>query len=314
MDSIESLRAQLAALTRQLDRRDQLDRELPQLRARVETLQAQLPFLSQDLRQKEAAVTRLEGSGLTARLYAMLGRQEARLDAARQAAAAARRACHDAAAEQQRCQNQLTGMETERKALDRVGDDYRRVFFELRSLLADVPGVGAQLAAAENRLAAVNAQLRRISASIAAGQDARSQCNEVSHYLDNAGGFGAWDLMGGSTFVDLAKYSQLDAAQRAADALLDLLSRFRTELNGLTAAPVLQTITVGGFLRFADYFFDNPFTDYAVLSHIEHARSEIYRLSGQLESALDELRRLQSTALAEKQRASDALRAIVAGI
>ena len=120
--------------------------------------------------------------------------------------------------------------------------------------------------------------------------------------------------MGGSTFADLAKYSQLDAAQRAADALLDLLSRFRTELNGLTAAPVLQTITVGGFLRFADYFFDNPFTDYAVLSHIEQARSEIYRLSGQLESALDELRRLQSTTLAEKQRASDALRAIVAGI
>lgn len=313
MERTEQLRAELAALEAKLARREQLDAMLQSLLAEQMTLQAEAEQLRRRLEKEDHDVTRLEQASAAALLYTLLGKKEERLDKERQEAAAARLKYNAAAARLADCQARITAMQTERAALDTVGADYRRVFAALQDALRQTPGVCDRLAAAERRKAAAEAQLREIDEALAAGEGALRQADAVLDRLDAAAGWGTWDLVGGGLMADLAKYSNLDEAQNAALALQRQLSRFRTELADVAAAPALETVSVDGFLRFADYFFDNLITDWAVLSHIQDSRRSVETVRAQVEQLLAGLRAMRAARQEEKRRASAEITAIVAG-
>ena len=68
--------------------------------------------------------------------------------------------------------------------------------------------------------------------------------------------------------------------------------------------------TMDSFLRFADVFFDNIFTDWAVLDKISHARAQAQQTKGQIDSLLTGLQAQLAKAKADlraAQRAHDAL-------
>ena len=70
--------------------------------------------------------------------------------------------------------------------------------------------------------------------------------------------------------ADLAKYEELDDAQKQIEQLQVELRRFKTELADVEITADLQ-VTVDSFLKFADFFFDGLFADWAVLDHINQA-------------------------------------------
>ena len=70
--------------------------------------------------------------------------------------------------------------------------------------------------------------------------------------------------MGGGLMADLAKYEELDDAQKQIEQLQVELRRFKTELADVEITADLQ-VTVDSFLKFADFFFDGLFADWAVL-------------------------------------------------
>lgn len=109
-------------------------------------------------------------------------------------------------------------------------------------------------------------------------------------------------MFGGGLISDIAKYSHLDDAQRQINGLQRSLSRFRTELSDVDIRADIQ-VEVDGFLRFADVFFDNIFTDWAVLDRIRRAQSQVrdaesavrailYRLEGNLDQCQREDQRI----------------------
>ena len=88
----------------------------------------------------------------------------------------------------------------------------------------------------------------------------------------------------------MAKYSHLDEAQRQINTLQRSLSRFRTELADVDIRMDIQ-IEVDSFLRFADYFFDNTFTDWAVLDRIRNTQSQIQQVDGSVRTIVSRLER-----------------------
>ena len=97
--------------------------------------------------------------------------------------------------------------------------------------------------------------------------------------------------MGGGLGVDLAKYEELDNAQEQIEQLQVELRRFKTELADVEITTDLQ-ITVDGFLKFADFFFDGLFTDWAVLDHINQAQSRVENTKGQIKRVLTLLKKM----------------------
>ena len=127
--------------------------------------------------------------------------------------------------------------------------------------------------------------------AINAGKTALHTVNEVLETLDNAEGWSTWDVMGGGLGVDLAKYEELDNAQEQIEQLQVELRRFKTELADVEITADLQ-ITVDGFLKFADFFFDGLFTDWAVLDHINQAQSRVENTKGQIKRVLTLLKKM----------------------
>ena len=88
-----------------------------------------------------------------------------------------------------------------------------------------------------------------------------------------------------------AKYGHLDDAQEQIERLQVALRRFKTELADVEIDADVQ-VTVDGFLKFADFFFDNLFTDWAVLDRIGQSQQQVRDTRRQIERVLARLKRM----------------------
>ena len=80
------------------------------------------------------------------------------------------------------------------------------------------------------------------------------------------------------------------------------LRRFKTELTDVTVHADIQ-VNVDGFLRFADYFYDGLFADWAVLDKIGQSQTQIHKIRGQIGNVLSKLDELLRVANGEQNMA-----------
>ena len=128
--------------------------------------------------------------------------------------------------------------------------------------------------------------------AIAAGERALSSLRDAQHYLGGARLWGIVDLFGGGGLSGLLKHSDIRKASRSLEQARGDLRSFQQELRDVTSLEGLQ-IDVGGFLTFADFFFDGVIADYLVQSKIVRARKQVMEAIEQVERILDSLRKLR---------------------
>lgn len=126
---------------------------------------------------------------------------------------------------------------------------------------------------------------KEIREAIMAGERALASLRLAKEKLDSARNWGIFDLFGGGFITDMIKHSKLnDASSYVENAKRDLLV-FQRELRDVQVMRDIR-IEVGGFLSFADFFFDGLVADYLVQSKISEARQQvndaIYRVEGLL--------------------------------
>jgi hypothetical protein len=107
-----------------------------------------------------------------------------------------------------------------------------------------------------------------------AGYRALQSLNKAKAELNSAKNWGLVDLFGGRTITGLIKYSKMSNAQRDMEQAKCDLSRFGKELNDVNMACNLN-IDVGGFLSFADFFFDGVIADWLVQDKINEAHRQV---------------------------------------
>jgi hypothetical protein len=110
--------------------------------------------------------------------------------------------------------------------------------------------------------------------AVDAGYRALQSLNDAKAELNRARNWGLLDLFGGGTITGLIKYSKMNNAQRYMEQARYDLSRFSKELNDVNMACNLN-IDVGGFLSFADFFFDGVVADWLVQDRINEARRQV---------------------------------------
>ena len=180
--------------------------------------------------------------------------------------------------------------------LERLSDcerQYQAALSEkIKSIKVSAHPAAQQVAESESRIAALKVQKRELLEAINAGKTALHTVNEVLETLDNAEGWSTWDVMGGGLGVDLAKYAELDDAQEQIEQLQVELRRFKTELADVEITADLQ-VTVDSFLKFADFFFDGLFADWAVLDHINQAQSRVENTKDQIKRVLALLKKMR---------------------
>lgn len=301
----------LKALQEKISRSRQLTSMLKELRGQRDTIAARVRELEAIKVDEQADVDRLEGRSLASFFYNVIGKMDERLNKEREEAYAAR-VKYDAAAREleaidediQRCGSELSGL----RGCER---EYEATLREKANAVKSEGGARAEeILKLEERHAYLESQKKELREAISAGNSARSTAESVLSSLDSAEGWGTWDLLGGGLLADMAKHSHLDEAQGAIERLQSQLRRFKTELADVTIHADMQ-VNVDGFLRFADYFFDGLFADWAVMDKISQSQSQVQSTKSQIDSVLSRLNSMMSAAEREQAQTKSKLDALV---
>lgn len=138
----------------------------------------------------------------------------------------------------------------------------------------------------------MNGNMRKETAeAIAAGERALSSLREARDALNSARNWGIIDLFGGGFITDLIKHSKLDRAASYVEEAKYAIRCFEQELRDVQIVLDLRG-EFGGFLSFADFFFDGLVADYLVQSRIADARRQIEDAIEQVAQVLGRLRRM----------------------
>lgn len=285
----------LQQLQEQMARSKQLEAMIKELRSQRDSLAAEVRELESIKLEEQADVDRLEGRSLAAFFYNVIGKMDEQLDKERQEAYAARVKYDAAARELEGVEADLRRYESELSALRGCEHRYDEVLKEKADAIKAAGGSnGEEILKLEERNAFLESQKKELQEAISAGNAALSTTQQVLSSLDSAEGWGTWDLFGGGLVADLAKHSHLDEAQGAIEQLQSQLRRFKTELADVTIQADMQ-VNVDGFLRFADYFFDGLFADWAVLDKINQSQSQVQNTKSQIAGVLSRLDSMMRT-------------------
>jgi hypothetical protein len=104
-----------------------------------------------------------------------------------------------------------------------------------------------------------------------------STLDEAEKKLSSARNWGIVDVLGGGLITDLIKHSKLNDAAGSMENVNYYLRELKNVLGGITM-PQDYSMNVGGFLTFADFFFDSGIIDVYVTAKIMNSLSEVRRL------------------------------------
>lgn len=302
---------QLQSLLEQTTRKKRLDTMLAELYVQQEALSERVRELDAIRLDEQADVGRLEGGSLASFFYNVIGRMDKKLDKERAEARAAQVKYDAAAHELAAVTKDIEHTEAELSQLFGCEERYEETLnAKAREIKASGTGGAEEILKAEANIAFYGSQKKEIREALAAGQKALDTANDIIPSLDSAEGWGTWDLLGGGLISDLAKHGHLDEAQARVERLQGELRRFKTELADVTVSADLR-IGIDGFLRFADYFFDGIFADWAVLDRISESQERMRATKGQIESALNRLRVMELGADKKLQTEREQLRELI---
>ena len=289
----------LKALWEQVAEKKVADTKYQELQAQRKSVSRRVRQLEKEKESEQADVDRLERGSLAAFFYQMGGRMDEKMDKEQQEAYAARVRYDAAARELASIDADLARLEARLKGLSGCEQRYQDALMERFREIKETNSPAAQeLMESESRVVELKLRRREIREAVQAGNTALKQAGAVLESLDSARGWSTMDLVGGGIWSDLAKYDHLDEAQEQVEQLQVDLRRFKTELADVEINAEIQ-VTIEGFLRFADFFFDNLFTDWEVRDRIDQSIDQVRDTKRQIQRVLDKLERMEGSIKAQ---------------
>ena len=130
--------------------------------------------------------------------------------------------------------------------------------------------------------------------ALEAGKRALNSLLEAKSSLSTAKGFGIWDMLGGGFGAGFFKHAKLqDASREVENAKMDM-RRFQQELADVNMTCNLN-MDIGGFLTFADFFFDGILADVLVQSRMSDMGKQLDEAIGQVRHVVNELEQIYAS-------------------
>lgn len=311
MDRYEEVCKRMEELRARLREGERARAQARDLEAQAEDLGQRKWALEDTLRKEEADVAALEKMSVAALIQTVLGRKEERLEQERREAMAARLRYQEACRALEDVEHRLAQA---RKVIDREQGDrqeYQRLLEQKGRLLKERdPALAERLVPLEERQARCRALLKEIGEAQSAGRAVLAALDRAAGELDDAEGWGTWDMLGGGLFVTMAKHSHIDEARDAAARAQALLSRFRTELADVQVCADLR-VDIGETATFCDYFFDGLIADWVVQSGIHDAQGNVEETRRQVEAVMRKLDGMERETGGELERTGEEIRGLI---
>lgn len=148
--------------------------------------------------------------------------------------------------------------------------------------------------------------LTEIHEAITAGKEAQRKLVEAAQALQTAKKYSTWDtFLGGGLIATTLKHQELDKSNAYLHRAQIALQRFQNELLDIQEMKH-QTLQIGteGFVKFADFFFDDLFSAWSIHSKIATSTNQISRVLDDVSNTLLALKHKLEIAEQQKERLS----------
>ena len=302
---------QLRILYDMVCRKQHLEKVQEELMLQKNMLSVNVRKLKESCKKEQADVERLEGGSLSAFFYNVIGKMDEKLTKEREEAYAAKVKYDAAARELQKVEEDLKKNESDLNELGDCEKQYEELL-EVKKERMKTTGHWAaeKILELEQRLTYLDNQKRELDEAMEAGEAASALTEDVLNSLSSAESWGIFAILVGGIIADAMKYSDLDEAQMLIENLQDQLRRFKTELADVTIDSEMN-VKIDGFLQFADYFFDNLFTDWAVMDKIRNSRLQVENTGDQIQSVMKKLSEMKDQVIVQREAIQEQLEKLI---
>lgn len=290
----------LSELKQKVARKAHLISSLEEMKNQKKALDKKLKLLEIEAHNEQVDVELLEGKTLSALLQGILGKKEEKLEKERAEAYAAAMKRDVARRELEDLEIRIASCESELSTLENCEQEYGAALDEKLDMIKKTGTRDADHALVlEEKISFCENQIREIDEAIEIAKNAKEIADDVISELSGAENWATFDVLGGGLIADLKKHEHLDEAQNLIFKLQKTFSCLKSELADVKVDTDIQ-VSIDGVMSFADYFWDNIFTDWAVLDHIEKSQEDVKRTIAQINELLKALSAIRSTVESEK--------------
>ena len=282
-------REQLKDLQQKYYQKSHLETLVADLEQQFEDLKKKVFLYEAQMNQEQADVDKLVGRSLSAFFAGLRGNREERLDKERQEARAARVKYDMAVLERNMVEEDLRRRKEELADLETIPAQREALLAQWAQTVKAMGGpTGKAVLDLEERVAWCEGQRREIREALAAGQEALTAADNILESLSTAEDWGTMDMFGGGFLSTMFKHEAIDEAQGKVEGLQFALRKFKTELVDVSIQAELN-FTLDNFTQFADFFFDNIFTDWAVQDEINRAQERVRLVKSEIQMVQENL-------------------------
>jgi len=273
------------------DRLQRLNDQAKQLRNRVVELEIQLEKENEDVEK----LMRLSWANL---FHTLLRSKEEQLELERQQALAAALRLQETRQALKSLEDEIADLKGQLAGVIGADAEYERLLRQKEEWMRAerLPSV-KRLAELDESIADFTVKRKEIREAADAGRRLQAALRDVEQSLSDAKKWGTWDMLGGGMISTAVKHSHIDRANERLRKAEQLMHRFEQELADVHRTVDLG-IEVGGFVKFADYFFDGLISDWVVQRKIsdslEHVRAELRKVDNALRSLENEERQAEA--------------------
>ena len=292
---IEELTRQLTNLDQQKRTFNKLSRQLTEYaETRIEKEKVKDQFLVR-LAAEKRDVDRLNQFTLTNILYSISGRKLEKLDKEEREYVEARVKVDLLTKEIATILNKEEVLQEKRNRLGDVNHQYNLVLAKKEQLLLSIDRESSfKINSLLNLEYQKTAQIQEYEEAIIAGEVVIHSLGKAKAALNNASNWGTFDLLGGGMISSVIKHNHLEEATSIINDVQTKLVEFHKELIDIGHGWNEVKADISGFLKFADYFLDDIFSDWAVQQKITDITSQVTMQEQQVDVMLIELKRNQA--------------------
>lgn len=291
---------------------------------RLESMKAELSKQETEVAKKAAElevmkkkeqldVDKLEGMSIKALFFTLAGTKEERLSKEREEAFvaamkydAAKRDLEGIAVDLRYCQEEL----------DKLADceaEYEHLLEQKKnSLKQEASHRANEVIRLEKEIAAISHEIIELEEALDVGYKAYDLVDEIVGELEEAHNLADWDTFMDSFLIDMQKQEHIHTAKDLIQDLRQELRRFKTELADVNIEGDIQ-IEMDEFSEFADWFFDNIFTDWDIKSKIENAQKQAENTRTQITETIHLLKDMRDERMKQRIVFEEELENVVVG-
>jgi len=275
-------------------RMQKIDSMLKQLEADRQMLADKARLMKEILDKEEDDAAKLENTSIVSIFYSALGSLEEHLEKEKKDVLAAKLKYRQAVKDLEDVEYEISALSLEHSSLTGCQKEYDSLYAEKKQqLIKEAGDTAKKILALTDNLSIAGARLKEIQEAKTAGGKVLESLEAVCNSLSSAESWGVWDFLGGGLITDIVKHSRIDDAKLEAENAQRLLREFKTELTDVSISSDIA-IDTGGFLYFADFFFDGLIADWMMQKKINASLDSVSNVKEQVVQIMEKLNELET--------------------